>query len=66
MSSFEIISSEVKRRRKISKNQLLVIFEPNIPKKIDDFFRNHRKILYNVFGRNNSVTFILPILEGFR
>jgi hypothetical protein len=66
MSSFEINFPEVKLRRKISKNQLSVIFEPNIQKQIEYFFRNHRKILNYVFGRNNSLTFILPILEGFR
>jgi hypothetical protein len=33
MSSFEIFYPEVKLRRKISKNQLPVIFEPNIQKK---------------------------------
>jgi hypothetical protein len=38
MSSIEIISPEVKLRRKISKNQLSVIFEPNIQKKLNDFF----------------------------
>jgi hypothetical protein len=44
----------VKHRRKILINQLPVILEPNIRKKIQLFFGNRIEILYDVFERKNS------------
>jgi hypothetical protein len=66
MSSSEIIFPEVKHRRKIMINQLPVILEPNIRKKIQLFFWNRILILYNVFERKDFTIPFLPFLDDFR
>jgi hypothetical protein len=66
MSSSEIIFPEVKHRRKILINQLPVIMEPNIRKKIPLFFWNRIEILYNVFERNDFTIPFFGFFNDFR
>jgi hypothetical protein len=64
MSSSEIISPEVKHRRKILTNQLPVILEANIRNKFRLFFGNRIKILFNVFERKDSTILFFALLKN--
>jgi hypothetical protein len=66
MSSFEILSQEVKHRRKNLINQHPVILEPNIRKIFQLFFENRIKILYNVFERKDSTIPFFAFFEWFQ
>jgi hypothetical protein len=48
---------EVKNYKKVSKNQLSVIYEQNFQKQNELFFGHCRKILYYVFEKDNSTMF---------
>jgi hypothetical protein len=66
MSRFELIFSGVKLLRKISKNQLPIIFEPNVKNENKFYFWNDQKIFNNEFVRNNSAKFFLRFSDCFR
>jgi hypothetical protein len=59
MSGSGIIYPELKHRRKILINQLLVILEPNFRKKKKNFW-NRIEILYKLFERKHSTIPVLP------
>ena len=66
MSSSEIISPEVKHRRKILINQLPVILEPNIRKKIQFFFGTESNFLIMSLKHHISTCILFGHFRNFK